>query len=1156
MAAGAAAGCMLAGPASRNNGGCCDCSSTGLLAYGAGSSVVVVDTRSMQLVCVIPMPPPSSSPLALAPFVTSVRWIPNPLHGDHLSDDPSNAPHHLRLAVGDRQGRIGIFDARSRLPLLWMETFESASSSSSSFAATASSASSPSSSSKPGIQDLCFVRPDSDTKVLASLNGSSVLSLWNPSTGRCFWKYDVSPEFFSCMRVDPFDSRHLCALGLKGFLLSIKVLGEREDDVIIKERQISVSDSSEIQRIEKDAANSNTQISSITPAFAAFPLVFVKFCFSPHWKHILYAVFPRELLIFDMQYETALFSTGLPRGCSKFLDVMADVDHNDRLYCAHIDGKISVWRRNEGEQVHLMCFMEELMPSLGNTVPSPNILAVTLYPAESVLENVGELCSDLLLKSPLHAVEDAAKSLDRELLLASDTFLISISDDGKIWKWLLTAEGVNRNSSNMKAVFDNTHNVDSTLNTEQLDASGSGHICDSVKESETGSCDHFASSAVTAVKHELVFKVCLVGHLHLLSSTLTVLAAPCPSLTATLARGGNSPAACVPLVALGTQGGMIDVVDVAANAVATSLSVHGTAIKGLRWLGNSRLVSFSYSQVNDKGGGYINRLVVSCLRSGLHRPFRVLQKPERAPVRALRASSSGRYLLLLFRDAPVEVWAMTKNPMMLRSLALPFTIMEWTLPTAPRPSQKGPSGQSSQLSKEQTTIASSVSSANANVSSIDSKEGGSDTSNDETSESFAFALVNGAVGVFEVQGRRIRDFRPKWPSSSFVSSDGLVTAMAYRLPHVVMGDRSGSIRWWDVTTGLSSSFNTHRDGIRRIKFSPVVSGDHSRGRIAVLFHDNTFSIFDLDTQDPLANALLQPQFLGTLVLELDWLLLRTDSEESLALCIAGADSSFRLIEVCIHDGKFNLGYNLKPTKERFRPMPLCSPVLLPTPHALVRRLVFFLQVIIICALKMILQLGVKPSWFEAGTTISKSLSKVSEIASTSESDLRRFMIESANPQIGDSAVPEMLLKVLEPYRKEGCLLDNERVRLYAKLVDKGYAVRFAFAALLFGDPSEALFWLQLPHFLYLLTKKSLDKLPHMTALSSSSVLDHRETTTTDLEAHSENPLSQNLMKLKTGSARFGTMAFEQCDIHARASERIPWHEKFDGEDAIQKRVHE
>lgn len=61
----------------------------------------------------------------------------------------------------------------------------------------------------------------------------------------------------------------------------------------------------------------------------------------------------------------------------------------------------------------------------------------------------------------------------------------------------------------------------------------------------------------------------------------------------------------------------------------------------------------------------------------------------------------------------------------------------------------------------------------------------------------------------------------------------------------VMGDRSGNIRWWDVTTGHSSQFSTHREGIRRIKFSPVVPGDRSRGRIAVLFHDNTFSVFDL-----------------------------------------------------------------------------------------------------------------------------------------------------------------------------------------------------------------------------------------------------------------------------------------------------------------------
>ncbi|KAK9162357.1 hypothetical protein Syun_003259 [Stephania yunnanensis] len=67
-----------------------------------------------------------------------------------------------------------------------------------------------------------------------------------------------------------------------------------------------------------------------------------------------------------------------------------------------------------------------------------------------------------------------------------------------------------------------------------------------------------------------------------------------------------------------------------------------TPMRGLRWLGNSRLVSFSYSQANEKAGGYNNKLVVTRVRSGLNRIFRVMQKPERAPIRALRDSSSGR----------------------------------------------------------------------------------------------------------------------------------------------------------------------------------------------------------------------------------------------------------------------------------------------------------------------------------------------------------------------------------------------------------------------------------------------------------------------------------------------------------------------------------
>lgn len=55
----------------------------------------------------------------------------------------------------------------------------------------------------------------------------------------------------------------------------------------------------------------------------------------------------------------------------------------------------------------------------------------------------------------------------------------------------------------------------------------------------------------------------------------------------------------VPLVALGTQSGTIEIIDVSANAVTTSFVVHNGAVRGLRWLGNSRLVSFSFTQVKN-----------------------------------------------------------------------------------------------------------------------------------------------------------------------------------------------------------------------------------------------------------------------------------------------------------------------------------------------------------------------------------------------------------------------------------------------------------------------------------------------------------------------------------------------------------------------------
>lgn len=81
------------------------------------------------------------------------------------------------------------------------------------------------------------------------------------------------------------------------------------------------------------------------------------------------------------------------------------------------------------------------------------------------------------------------------------------------------------------------------------------------------------------------------------------------------------------------------------------------------YLSLTLLHTFFWSQVNEKSGGYINKLVVTCLRSGLNKPFRNMQKPERAPIRALRASSSGRLttnlVLFVIEDHWLKIFSCT-----------------------------------------------------------------------------------------------------------------------------------------------------------------------------------------------------------------------------------------------------------------------------------------------------------------------------------------------------------------------------------------------------------------------------------------------------------------------------------------------------------------
>jgi hypothetical protein len=135
------------------------------------------------------------------------------------------------------------------------------------------------------------------------------------------------------------------------------------------------------------------------------------------------------------------------------------------------------------------------------------------------------------------------------------------------------------------------------------------------------------------------------------------------------------------------------------------------------------------------------------------------------------------------------------------------------------------------------------------------------------------------------------------------------------------------------------------------------------------------------------------------------------------------------------------------------------------------------------------------------------------------------------------------------------LLDDERAKLYADVVKKGYAARFAFAASVFGETSEALFWLQLPqairHLMNKLTRRSPQKISSPTLDSGADeVAMPSKIPSTGLSS----PEARKIDSMCDGSLRL--MAFEREELRTRANERLPWHEKLDGEDCIQKQVHE
>lgn len=152
--------------------------------------------------------------------------------------------------------------------------------------------------------------------------------------------------------------------------------------------------------------------------------------------------------------------------------------------------------------MHVMCTMEDLMPSIGMSIPSPSALAVLLSQSDSTMQTITKFHPDGTSSVDF----DNPFDFYDESLSVSKTTLISLSDDGKIWKWVLSAEGVEDALKNASDLDIGTGGTEAAL-PGAIQKKNSSNLDDGLVVAPTNKITgHISSSSLG--KSDLSFKVC------------------------------------------------------------------------------------------------------------------------------------------------------------------------------------------------------------------------------------------------------------------------------------------------------------------------------------------------------------------------------------------------------------------------------------------------------------------------------------------------------------------------------------------------------------------------------------------------------------------------------------------------------------------------
>ncbi|PAV78802.1 hypothetical protein WR25_00495 [Diploscapter pachys] len=265
---------------------------------------------------------------------------------------------------------------------------------------------------------------------------------------------------------------------------------------------------------------------------------------------------------------------------------------------------------------------------------------------------------------------------------------------------------------------------------------------------------------------------------------------------------GDKPLQNGQLAAVGTQAGILHLIDVTSGNIVRQFNVQSSAIKCLEWGGAYKIITAGCTHSLSTSNVVRNDIFLTDIRTGLSR--RIRPEQDETALTLIRVSFYHCYMAIAFEKEPLEIWSIEQLRMLRRmSTSCPLII---DMACYKHHGVKTTESQGHSVYRENLVI-------------LDS-------------EARLYHVV--VKGLHVKDGKEVNT---QWKSGS----GWMMRVMAWKDDILAMGDVDGRLAIWDLSHRSSRQVRSSRLPVTRMSFSRL-KGDHT---LAVL-HPRDLFLWDAD----------------------------------------------------------------------------------------------------------------------------------------------------------------------------------------------------------------------------------------------------------------------------------------------------------------------